>query len=403
MKVLFVTIGKPSEKEEHNRPEIKTLQRYDGKVNKIYLIATNETKKFAEKLKNEHAKKTEIEILEVEPDDYEKIIQKLETIEDLQKTGKKIFNITGGTKPITTATTIIATKFNGQIEFEGGLRNEKGFITINTRTKKLNTYNQKKMLLIKELFEKQTYNSCLKLFNKKEEAKNEMIKLVVEAFYEWDSFDHQKAINKIKEFEKRQKTLQTSNKLKETKIIPNLKKYIKILEKLNGEDKEKKKYLILDLYYNALRRANEKKYDDAVARMYRAIEAIAQLRLETKYDIISGNVSLENEHVKKLDEKTKEYLKNKEDLKKKIKIGLKDCYRLLKELKDEHYEKFWEKIEKSPLELRNNSILAHGYKPIQENEFKKMKDFTEEFIQELKKEYTLKETLEFPKKINIYY
>jgi CRISPR-associated protein (TIGR02710 family) len=115
-----------------------------------------------------------------------------------------------------------------------------------------------------------------------------------------------------------------------------------------------------DLLRNAQRRAAEHRYDDAVARLYRAIEALAQITLRDKYDIRDTKaVPLD-----KLPETLRrEWAGRARDGA--VMLGLRDAYRLLRDFGDElglrSADSDLDDHERSPLVARNASILAHGF------------------------------------------
>jgi CRISPR-associated protein (TIGR02710 family) len=120
--------------------------------------------------------------------------------------------------------------------------------------------------------------------------------------------------------------------------------------------------LVRDLLGNAKRRVDQGAYDDAVARLYRALEAIAQGRLCALGFENTGKVLLE-----KLPAALRSEWQNRA-IAGVIKLGLQDDYTLLAACSDDAAARF--KAEKlddpqhSLLVSRNSSILAHGYAPI---------------------------------------
>jgi len=59
---------------------------------------------------------------------------------------------------------------------------------------------------------------------------------------------------------------------------------------MERENYENYDLLIADILNNARRRMKEGKYDDAMARLYRTVELIAQYRLKMKYEIDTSDV-----------------------------------------------------------------------------------------------------------------
>lgn len=119
------------------------------------------------------------------------------------------------------------------------------------------------------------------------------------------------------------------------------------------------KYILASLLNNAKRRASEQKYDDAIARLYRSLELIAQIKLKA-FGLITSNIDLE---ILKSHGVDTEYYETLRDPKSgHIKISLLQDFRLLVEL-DDDIGKFFKQNESKiygSLSLRNNSILAHG-------------------------------------------
>ena len=118
---------------------------------------------------------------------------------------------------------------------------------------------------------------------------------------------------------------------------------------------------MLDLLCNARRRKAEGRYDDAVARLYRAVEALAQDQLRREHGIAdTGKVPLDRVPLSL----RARYPADAAELK----LGLQEAYLLLSELGDPLGQRFaglgWHEPKHSPLTARNQSILAHGFAPV---------------------------------------
>ncbi|HEY9159910.1 MAG TPA: TIGR02710 family CRISPR-associated CARF protein [Desulfomonilia bacterium] len=184
----------------------------------------------------------------------------------------------------------------------------------------------------------------------------------ISSFYEnWDIFNHKKAYKKL-------------SKINWTgfEIFKPEEKACELIELLsNNKPETVRPQLIIDIFNNAVRRSVEGKYDDAVARLYRVVELIAQHILSSCYKIKTGDVNID-----KVPESRREKLEKTRDKKdNKIKIGLFASYDLLSELGHESGKIFYENEQlQGYLKNRNSSIMAHGLDPINETIFKGLKE-----------------------------
>jgi CRISPR-associated protein (TIGR02710 family) len=203
---------------------------------------------------------------------------------------------------------------------------------------------------------------------------------MVKAYDAWDKFDHKEARDILRKIERKDAAdnLNFLNELLERKA-----RFRKDLEK-NGikMGEVPTEHIIVDLFSNAKRRAEEGKYDDACARLYRTLEALGQFILLKDYNIVSSDVKLEYLRGKIQEDYTSEY-ENKRDRKDgKIKLGLVENFDLLKKLNNSVIIVYNEKEEelKAYLNFRNNSILAHGFNPIEEEHYGKLENSIRELI-----------------------
>lgn len=119
--------------------------------------------------------------------------------------------------------------------------------------------------------------------------------------------------------------------------------------------------LIVDLIADAMRCQGEGRHVDAVARLYRAVEATAQLRLWKEYGIRTSRVSIE-----KLPQPMRERLETRAE-NGMLKIALQEAFELLKQIGDPIGVRFAElgwSEKGSPLQTRNDSIAGHGFAPV---------------------------------------
>lgn len=222
------------------------------------------------------------------------------------------------------------------------------------------------------------------------DTKKEILLLIdiMEAFISWDKFQHKDALDKLETVFKAQP--------KDSPIKKNLTKYFLLLKKILGQMKPFHGYeKVIDLVYNAERRSAQERYDDALARYYRAVEMVAQYRLKLAYEIDNSNIrcqelSLVEEKLRKLSVNVDEAIrflqlecnKNSEDGV--LKLALTKSYELLGYLGDPIGKIYLERKGKilDCLKLRNNSILAHGTKPILKSDFEEVKEYFYGFIRD---------------------
>lgn len=111
-----------------------------------------------------------------------------------------------------------------------------------------------------------------------------------------------------------------------------------------------------------------------MARLYRAIEVLAQTRLKEDFGVETSNVTIEKIPEKLREEFTVKYEDSKDQ---KIKIPLYASFQLLYELGSslaKEFFKYYDKEIKPLLDIRNHSILAHGFNSVSEESFKKLFD-----------------------------
>ncbi|NUN24327.1 MAG: TIGR02710 family CRISPR-associated protein, partial [Candidatus Jettenia caeni] len=145
-------------------------------------------------------------------------------------------------------------------------------------------------------------------------------------------------------------------------------------ESLAQMQKQPDRLFILDIFSNAERRFEEGKIDDAVVRLYRIVEMLAQERLLNKYRIDTGNVSEEKIPQQVRGEFVSKY-KDKRDGK--IKSPQNAAFGLLEALGDDLGKEFNRRLPqfRQIQSQRNNSYLVHGFACAQENIYSKFKEF----------------------------
>lgn len=127
--------------------------------------------------------------------------------------------------------------------------------------------------------------------------------------------------------------------------------------------------IIVDLLFNAERRAAQARYDDAIARIYRALELLAQLRLAIGHGILTSDVDLT-----RVPEPLRTRLTTRRELdpatgtgEGSIRLALTQSWELLAAYPDEPLGAWYiahaGKV-RDFLATRNYSLLAHGLTPV---------------------------------------
>lgn len=206
--------------------------------------------------------------------------------------------------------------------------------------------------------------NAMKRIQDNDSRKSELsaLAMFMEAYDLWSRSEYGEAFNEFEKCSKRLNDLVASlNYIPKQRIqgyIDQAKSRLKPLKE--GSDRPTRA-LLKDLISDAARRRSEGRHVDAVARLYRAVEATAQLRLWDEYEILTGKVAMEN-----LPESIRRRLE-KQSKDGTVKLALQDSYEFLIEKQDKLgkcFESLGWNTEKSPLSKRNNSISGHGFMPV---------------------------------------
>lgn len=307
----------------------------------------------------------EYEFIQIEEiDDFKKYFNKIKEIIEQYNDEKVIIDYTSGTKTMTMAAAFASMIYHKDLFFVGGKR-EDGIVkskTENIISQNLYpVYDDLMMENIKELFNSNRFEAGKILLDDITESEDmDIYKQLFDIYYNFDNINYDRAFE-----------LFTIDFLKEViNHFPNLKLALsqnrKSLQTITNKNHKFRCYYILaSLLNNAKRRFSEGKYDDAIARLYRSFELIAQIRLKEKYNIKTSKVDLEILKKRGIDE---DYLndldKMRSDVDENIKIGLARDYDLLSHLNDDlgvFYSENYAEISEC-IGFRNKSILAHGLK-----------------------------------------
>lgn len=196
------------------------------------------------------------------------------------------------------------------------------------------------------------------------------------AYAEWDNFNHKGALAILPDYAPRLPEAQKE-------LLGNL---MRLADKKPAKRDAAR---LLDLYLNALRRAKQGRFDDAVARCYRLIEWSAQWLLENQCSIKTADIQPE------VIPSGVDIRPNRDGV---YQAGLFAAWQLIKHKTSGAAAQFIGRQEKqmlNQLKLRNQSILAHGFEPIDSSQWQSLYEWMEsQFIPML-----LEETAKFGIKI----
>lgn len=405
--ILLMTVGLGSDEES----TLKMANRSAASINHVrpdYIVfyATEESMKTINTIK-ELIKDDYDEF--VEGEDYEIVLIKdidsfnecfkvySDKLNEFWGKNKLIVDYTSGTKTMAASLASAAVLYDAPLITVGGYR-EKGSVKKGTESIRIhNVYMLKdsffKYLTI-DLFNKYRYDEAIDLLKyliSPDLDKDNLIKFI-KIYLHWDNVRFEEAYDLFKDVDLLNLELRGSGK----KIKENLKALARISN--SHSENIKNCYILASLLNNAKRRAEEFKYDDAIARLYRSFELIGQIKLN-QYGIDSSNVDVELLKRKDVSDEFVEYLENLRDGSK-IRIGLVNDYLLLNELGDKLGQYFIEnrQLINNITVKRNNSILAHGLDSHSKEDYYIFEDLVLNLALDLDKDMKkfLKET-EFPK------
>lgn len=287
---------------------------------------------------------------------------------------RHIADYTGGTKTMTVALGLAAVESGWELSLVRGARTDLVKVVDGTEMASLaNTWEvriQQRMEEAYTLFNQFAYSSAGELLesllrssplNPDSERTIRNWVGLCRGFDAWDRFDHHRAAQLLAPFQ--------------SQVVPQW----KLLKILAGQARGNGYEMVFDLVLNAERRASRGRYDDAVARLYRALEMLAQARMSqltppldsSKLDPALLPESLRAKY---------EGIDSGSNLKK---LGLRQDYELLADLNDPLGEVFTSMKGRvlDTLDKRNNSILAHGNSPLGQTDYKSMHTHVETLIQ----------------------
>ncbi len=372
-KVLFLSVGGSLE------PLLSSL-RESCPDHVVFVVSdghdgSQSSRNTAEKLLQAEGCPNSHSYTDVPPDDIDTALARIapKLSEFLARSASVTVDYTGGTKSMTGAMVLAATSQEGvKLQFMAGARIDLSQVAEGTEKPveiptELVGLSQA-FRSVQGLFERGNYGAARTSLNQIESRFTYLKGKVPRAwrrkvteerkwiaiFDHWDRFDHAGALRKL------QQGLEGGD--------PHAAWFEsegagchRWLEKLASSGRTPSYELVEDLWLNAKRRARLGLYDDAVARLYRLAEAAVQAHIWDKHKFNTDDVP---------PDLMPEQLREKHSCRDRIVLGLSDSIDLLASIDPTNDLPEIMKDDRDWQSNRNNSILAHGFKPLGEEDWK---------------------------------
>lgn len=369
-------------------PLIKSISTHNPE--KVIFLASHDSVPLSQTILNAVPVKpvTEFVITENPNSLYECYQKSRECIDRVQKTRFKpqqtMVDYTGGTKVMTAALLLASLgrlfKFNyvgGQLRDKNGLGPvKKGHEIMFTEASPWALFAEEERRQVVTLFNSRRFSAVIEIldhFERQVPLKiSEYFKFILplaKGFLLWDQFSHKAALRNMENgITNLKKFIQIHQTIKLELFLSSMEKCKSHLNNVVEQNSGSEKFnpaLINDLINNARRKMEDKRFDDAAARIYRALELYGQVIFKQVACCDNSKVKLHIIPNRLQDAFKKKYY---DPYTKHLKLPLRATYEYLREMNHEAGRRFFkmEKEIKNVQSNRNNSILAHGINPVSE-------------------------------------
>ncbi len=326
-------------------------------------------------------------------------------VEEVQRLGLPSENVvvdyTGGTKVMTSALILATIGQPYQFNYVGGEKRTKDGIGIVETGHEImypemnpwSVFAEEERRQVVTLFNSRRFSAVVQIIDNCNrdiplEIKNffQFVRALADGFLDWEQFRHDMAEPKLRSgIEALQIYIKDFSPPRLTDFrtaVEGCRNFLSEVVSRIEKGKRLDPILIDDLLNNAQRRIEDRRYDDASARIYRALELYGQISFlasakcnndRVRPDVIPS--SIREEFVRK-------YADAKTGL---LKLPMTATFLCLKEMDHEAGQRFFEperqkKIKNIQLS-RNSSILAHGITPVGEKQISALMATVSEFVQ----------------------
>jgi CRISPR-associated protein (TIGR02710 family) len=322
----------------------------------------------------------------------------VEAIRDLQTADPSCHiyvDYTGGTKTMSTALVIAAVDFNLFLNVttarirDNLIRVETGEQTLSVSTTAL-ILERSLTQLIPKFLEEYNYPAAiseLKVLlgnvglNPDQKQRLLYLKNICQGLDAWDRFDHQTAWEQLSHCRESLPELMTF-----LAQVMTSRAQLDLAFKTPVNTTHTGYEIVLDLLLNAERCAVQKRYDDAVGRLYRALELLAQVRLWQTYGLATNDIDLNNPVLP-----SNFFKGNLTKRRRKLQLPLARSYELLSILPNEPLGQLYRVAKadiQQTLQLRNHALFAHGFQPISQSDYQSVQESWVKFMEQAIKQLT---------------
>jgi len=392
MKVLIVSLGKTTE------PVVKSIHEHEPGLVCFFASQTSVDNVHVVKkaLREAGVQIVDHKIIVDDHEDmlhcYEKACTAFDHVRDKGIEPECTYvDFTGGTKAMTAALALAGAGYGCRFSYVGGSSRENatGRVVSGTEIVKhavspldLFAVEQKKLVAlhfnsyqfsaVREVIDGISEHTTLR-----QETIFPLLHSLSQAYQDWDDFRHKNAGETLPELSKK---LSVAAKSSEDQNLIGFAKGVEdslqILQQIQENTRGFQKLhldLVCDLITNANRRAKEHRFDDALARLYRALEMIGQFHFEAEFGCPTSEVPPEKIPESLQVEYVRRYSSRKGG---KLQLPLLATFEVLAAAGCEAANVFArnEQEFKRILQARNHSILAHGQNPVKPTTYTKLRE-----------------------------
>lgn len=199
------------------------------------------------------------------------------------------------------------------------------------------------------------------------------LKGIVEGLAAWDRFQHGLARERLREhLEPALAVAEAWHHGSKVRVLQGLEEGLKRLEALLERGDAPSFELLADLLANAERRAAAGRYDDALARLYRAVELAAEADIYARHKLVLRQPETYPPALADLKSRAGGLRGLKETLS--LAFDIDTRVRQSNTLAQQLFGDFGQRLQEL-LQRRNHSILAHGTKPVEAADYEALRDY----------------------------